>query len=70
MNKNQAAAYVNSQVACALIEAEAMKASNIQACLSKDKVLPFSYSSFIDLLDKYHIQSTAIHEYLFVNNQD
>jgi hypothetical protein len=64
MNKTQAAAYVNSQVACALIEMQGMVAANVQASKNhrgyEHFVLPFDQSHFNALINHYGISHNAV----------
>jgi len=62
MSPEQKAAYVNSQVACAQIEAMAMWTAN-QAAESAGKSIPHSAQDFLDLMEKYGIHHNAIHHY-------
>jgi hypothetical protein len=47
-------AYVNSQIACAFIELEAMKSEN-QLALLQGISPAWSYAEFMKLLDKYQL---------------
>lgn len=69
MNKNQAAAYINSQTACANIEAIAMQQANFQA-LAEGKEVLYKPKDFTDLIEKYGIHHNAVHGYLFVISED
>jgi len=59
MTDEQTVAYVNAQVACALIEMEAMKAENLRRTASK---LPPIYKErdFNALITKYGIHHDAV----------
>lgn len=64
MNYAQAAAYVNSQVACALLEMQGMVAANVAA--SKNHrgyeyfVPPYDQNAFKALIDQYGISHNAV----------
>ena len=59
MNDEQNVAYVNAQVACALIEMEAMKAENL---IKASRGLPplFGTKDFNALIEKYGIHYNAV----------
>ena len=48
--------YIQSQIACAMIEMEAMKAENSQ---HQDNQ-PYNGKAFLDLIDKYGIYHNAV----------
>lgn len=48
------AAFLQSQIACAMIEMESMKAANTYA-VARDRPQPFSMKDIKDLIDKYQI---------------
>jgi len=55
-------AYINGQIACALIEMESMKAAN------KEKLTPglaYGEKDFFSLIGKYRISHNAILGYLY-----
>ena len=62
MTPEQKAAYVNSQAACALIEALGMQADN-QYCLRHGHGLKFLKNDFDALTEKYGIHHNAVHSY-------
>jgi len=51
-------AYVNSQIACAMVELEAMKAENAQR-ERNGEALAWSYNEFLNLIDKYQMSHNA-----------
>ena len=56
MNAEDERVYVQSQIACAMIEMEAMKAANSQH--PQDQ--PYEEKAFRDLIDKYGIYHNAV----------
>lgn len=64
MTSQQGAAYINAQVACAMIEAMGMVAQNA-LCASKSLELPYRKSDFEALIEKYGIHHNAVHGFLF-----
>ena len=48
--------YIQSQIACAMIEMEAMKAANSQHPTDQ----PYEEKAFLDLIDKYGIYHNAV----------
>lgn len=58
--------YIQSQVACALIEMQGMVAANVQAHISRQpherdgQDLPFKKQDFDDLIVKYGIHHNAV----------
>lgn len=59
MNHNEAAAFINSQVACALIEVESMKAANTER-ESQGYALAYDEEAFMAIIDKYGIDHNAV----------
>ena len=57
--KLQNIAYVNSQIASALIELEAMKSENAEA-ERHGHSLAWSYNEFCSLIDKYQLGHNAV----------
>lgn len=62
MSPEQKAAYVNSQAACAMIEAMGMHADNQSAVYNKVPP-PWIKSDFDQLQVKYGIHHNAVHDY-------
>lgn len=62
MSPEQKAAYVNSQVACAMIEALGMQAQNL-AALHQGGGVKYLKDDFDELLNKYGIHHNAVHDY-------
>ena len=63
MTLEERAAYINSQVACALIEMEGMKAENMQRA-HLGQSMAYSDTSFIALIERYGIGYNAVLSYL------
>lgn len=64
MTPAQAAAYIQSQVACAQIEALAMQAANLAHYCSNSKGSPpYTDKDFLALVEKYGIHHNAVHHY-------
>lgn len=63
MTPEEKAAFINSQVACALIEMEAMKAENA-ACAIRCETPAYGAHAFRALIDKYTITHKHISRYL------
>ena len=59
MTPEQKATFVQSQVACALIEVEAMKAENSQ-CTNTSLPPTYSQMDFLALIEKYQIGHDAV----------
>jgi len=59
MTEEQQAAYIQSQIACALIEMEGMKAANI-ARERHDFTLAYSEADFMALLEQYDIDHNSV----------
>jgi hypothetical protein len=59
MTEEQKAAYVNSKVACALIEAMGMLSENLWRLKIGDTAV-YSESSFSALIDRYGIGSNSV----------
>ncbi len=57
------AAYIMSQVACALIELEAMKAANYQRA-QLGQAQEYSEDAIVSLIDKYHLDHNSVIEKL------
>lgn len=53
-------AYVNSQIACAMIELEAMKAQNIIDSKIDDRSVTYQPYDFEKLMDKYGLYHNAV----------
>jgi len=64
MTPEQKAAFVNSQVACALIEAMGMKAENQQRT-HLGQSIAYGEEAFAALIEKYGIHHNAVHQYIF-----
>jgi hypothetical protein len=62
MTPEQKAAYINSQVACALIEMEGMKALNIYR-QSRDETIAYDDEAFLDVINRYGIHHNAVVEF-------
>lgn len=56
-------AYINAQVACALIECEGMKAENYRRA-GLGEIPAYDQSQFTELIVKYGIHHNAVIEYL------
>lgn len=63
MNENQKAAFVQSQVACAMIEAMGMQAENEQRKITGNS-MAFDQIAFLDLIDRYKIGHNDVLNYL------
>jgi len=63
MNENQKTVFVQSQIACAIIELESMKAANAER-ERRGESQAYPEESFIALLDRYMIGHNAVIEYL------
>ena len=59
MTDEQKAAFINSQVACANIEALAMGASNLIVAL-RGEYPEFEHSDFMSLIDSYQIDHNSV----------
>jgi len=59
MTPEQSAAFVNSQVACALAEIEMMKAANHER-LSSGEALAYNDESFAEIQDRFGIGRNAV----------
>lgn len=62
MTNEQKAAYVNSQTACAMIEAMGMQAENQQR-ERQGYSMAYGDKAFFDLIEKYGIHHNAVHQY-------
>jgi hypothetical protein len=62
MTPEQKAAFVNSQVACALIEAMGMQAENQQRT-NRGHSIAYGEDAFAALIEKYGIHHNAVHSY-------
>lgn len=65
MTPEQKAAYVNAQVACAMIEAMGMQAENMGR-VHRGTAMAYNDEHFSALIEKYGLHHNAIHEYVFV----
>jgi hypothetical protein len=63
MNEQNRAIYIQSQIACAMIEIEAMKAENAQR-ESAGQAISYGYNAFICLIERYGLHHNAILGYL------
>ena len=59
MTSDEKVAYINAQVACALIEAEGMKAENAQRA-HLEQSMAYPEVAFTDLINKYGIYHNAV----------
>ena len=57
------AAFVNSQVACAMIELEAMKALNSERAMRGENIA-YDEAAFLALQDKYGLGHNTVIQYL------
>lgn len=55
MNKKQQVAFLNSQVACAMIELEAMKSANLERTMQNES-LAYDEIDFFNLIKKYDLE--------------
>ena len=63
MSEERMIAFVNSQVACAMIEMEAMKASNTNREM-RGEAIAYAEEAFIALINKYGIGHNTVIETL------
>jgi hypothetical protein len=63
MMQANGAAYVNAQVACALIEMESMKVAN-QERMAQGHAFAYGEDAFLALIEKYGIHHNATVQYL------
>ncbi len=59
MNEEQQAAYIQSQVACAMIEMEGMKANNLIRDGAGYSPL-YGKDQFLELIERYDIDHTSV----------
>ena len=59
MTDDQNVAYINSQVACAMITAMGMQAENQQR-IHRGESLAYVEQAFLDVLDRYGIHHNAV----------
>ncbi len=64
MTPEQRIAYIQSQIACALIELEAMKAENL-ARIFDMKAQAYTEKDFMALIDKYYLHHNGVMSELF-----
>lgn len=60
MTKEQAAAYVTAQAACAIIELAAMQAANSRAITNGEISMPYGPEQIRELVDKFQISHNAV----------
>lgn len=63
MDREQRMAYINAQVACAMIELAAMQALNAER-LANGHTIAYDEAAFLALQDKYCISHNAVIGYL------
>lgn len=59
MNEQQRCIWLQSQIACALIEMEAMKAANVER-ESEGKALAYDEEAFMNLINRYGIHRRSL----------
>lgn len=63
MDREQRITYMNSQIACAQIEAIGMSAANTERILNKEPPL-YSHQDFLNLINQYGIHHNAVVSFL------
>ncbi len=59
MTREEKVAYVNAQVACALIEMEGMKADNMQRKAVGDS-MAYNHADFLEVIERYSIHHNGV----------